>query len=137
MSGAAMVTRNLGHRLNLKNKTMKKKNIGIYITGKDYGCLGLSEDEIDAALDERLAVVEALGLVGGGSLLGAEGDLEVYFSASREDNRAVTIAGWLEFAETYRDAFPTFDGHIYLADLDHVTSEDNKAINAFLNPPLP
>lgn len=111
---------------------MNKPAIGITIVGKDYGGLGLTDEEVDAALDARIEVIEAHGLVGGGILLDAL-DLEVDFIATREDNKPVTVKAWLAFCAAYRAAFPTFDGHVYITDANHVTSDLAKSIDSFLN----
>jgi hypothetical protein len=116
------------------NKPMKKTMIGLAIIGKDFGSVGMTEDEIDAALDARLELIEEHGLLGGGALLGSDAEpLEVEFIATRDDNKPVTIPGWLAFSAAYRAAFPTFDGHIYIADANHVTTEGGRMIDAFLS----
>jgi hypothetical protein len=106
---------------------------GIQITGRDFGCVGLDDDANLDAHFARLAVVERFGLLGGGSLLGNGSDLDVDFVAELESGEDVTVATWKELCVAYREAFPTFDGHIRITDVDHVDADDAKLIDAFLN----
>ena len=103
--------------------------IGIELTGKDYAPIGVSEEESDKQLDDRLEFVESFGLLGGGCLLSED---KVSFSCSREDDKDVTLPMYKRFMKGYRSAFPTFDGMIYLLDLDHLPSKDMKLVDAFV-----
>ena len=104
--------------------------IGIEIKGKDYGGIGHTDEEFMRMIDERLNYVESFGLLGGGSLLCEN---NVSFSCSREDDKDVTLAQYKKFIRGYYRKFPTFDGMIYLLDLDHLPSDDMKLVDAFVN----
>lgn len=104
--------------------------IGIEIKGKDYGGIGHTDDEFMHMYDERIDYVESFGLLGGGCLLS---ETNVCFSCSRENGKDVTLASYKKFMRGYYRKFPTFDGMIYLLDLDHLPSGDMKLVDAFVN----
>ena len=108
---------------------------GITIIGHDFGGLGLDREEHLDALVARLDVLEKHGACGGGSLLGG-GDCEtgVDFTAEVEawnEDPSRAVAGWLAICNDYRAAFPTFDGHIYLSDVDFVTVAEAREMASF------
>lgn len=110
---------------------------GIEITGKDYGCCGCTEDEIDAAMDDRLGFIEDHGLVGGGIILGIPEDLQVEFICELQDGGGSEklFSSWQSFCTAYRHRFPTFDGHVKIIDVDHVDRDGQAVIDQFMNPP--
>ncbi len=116
---------------------------GIEITGKDYGCCGCTEDEIDMAIMDRLGFIEEYGLVGGGAILGIPDNLQVDFTCELENEPSLLVSRegeelfrtWLRFCAAYRHRFPTFDGHIKVVDVDHVDRDGQASIDKFMNPP--
>lgn len=110
----------------MKKNMQEKTELAIVIRGKDYGCIGMSEQDIDAAFEERIGYIERAGLFCGGSLMDED---HVECACEPLDGKPITIERWLAFAEGYHAAFPTFDGHIVLQNLAHLSSEDIKNID--------
>jgi hypothetical protein len=100
------------------------RQVGILIVGKDYCNVGMDEAERDANLDKRIAFIERFNLYVGGSL--TTDSVEAYISYP---TRNVSLETWKSFELHYRSEFPTFDGHIMLTDVNHVTQDDRSMLD--------
>jgi hypothetical protein len=103
---------------------------GILFFGKDAGSLGMDDDEIDKAIDQRFDLLRGLGLMVAGSLVGTPTDTEVTFCVWKSDHTSMTLNQWAMLCEIYRESFPTYDGHIMMIDLTHHTTDMKKAYDA-------
>jgi len=97
---------------------------GISIRGKEYGFLGISNKEIDKRVDEILAFVEKFKGSAGGTF---GEDVEACIDFPYE---TLTIEKFMDFEKNFREQFPTFDGHIYLHDINHFTAEESKVLDS-------
>ena len=98
---------------------------GISIRGKDYGFVGISNEEIDQRVDDLLVFVDALKGSAGGTF---GEDMEVCIDFPHE---TLTLEKFMEFVNNFRKKYPTFDGHLYLHDLNHFTSDESKFLDSF------
>ena len=98
---------------------------GISIRGKDYGYVGISEDDIDARVDEMLDFIISFKGSAGGTF---GEDMEICIDFPYE---TLTLEKFKEFEKQVRKKYPTFDGHLFLHDLNHFTVEESKALDAF------
>lgn len=100
---------------------------GITIRGNEYGFVGITNDEIDARVDEMIKFVEKFnGSVGG--QLGEELEACVDFPYD-----TLTIETFMKFEKQFRESYPTFDGHLYLHDLNHFTADESKVLDKYSN----
>ena len=100
---------------------------GITIRGKDYGFVGISNEEIDLRVDDMLSFVELSKGTAGGTF-GEEMEACIDFS-----DQVLTIDKFTEFEREFRKKFPTYDGHLYLHDLNHFTSDESKVLDSYVN----
>lgn len=98
---------------------------GISIRGKEYGFVGISEEEIDNRVDDILDFVQSFKGSAGGTF---GEDIEACIDFPYED---LTLEKFIEFEKNFRIKYPTFDGHIYLHDINHFTSEESKFLDSF------
>lgn len=96
---------------------------GIAIRGKDYGYVGISNDEIDERVDEMLEFVDSFKGSAGGTF---GEDIEVCIDFPYE---TLTLQTFIEFEKQFRKKYPTFDGHLFLHDLNHFTVEESKLLD--------
>ena len=96
---------------------------GIAIRGKDYGYVGISNDEIDERVDAMLEFVDSFKGSAGGTF---GEDMEVCIDFPYE---ALTLQKFMEFEKQFRKKYPTFDGHLFLHDLNHFTVEESKLLD--------
>ncbi len=98
--------------------------IGILVKGHDYGGLGLDMAELSIEVEKRLDLINDLGLDATGMVMqGGDHTAETSVSFvvySRDGD--LTFEDWLDFNLMYRQSYATFDGHIFMADIDHQTS---------------
>tara|TARA_B100002019_G_scaffold181813_1_gene156941 strand:+ start:312 stop:722 length:411 start_codon:yes stop_codon:yes gene_type:complete len=100
---------------------------GITIRGMEYGFVGISNDEIDKRVDDMIKFVEKYdGSVGG--QFGEEMEACIDFPYD-----ALTLEKFTKFEKEFRQKYPTFDGHLYLHDLNHFTAEESKVLDKFSN----
>lgn len=100
---------------------------GITIRGKEYGFVGISNKEIDERVDEMIKFVEEYnGSIGG--QFGEEIEACIDFPYD-----TLTISKFTDFEKKFREKYPTFDGHLYLHDLNHFTSEESKVLDKYSN----
>tara|TARA_Y100001934_G_scaffold279156_1_gene382163 strand:+ start:453 stop:845 length:393 start_codon:yes stop_codon:yes gene_type:complete len=100
---------------------------GITIRGKEYGFVGIGNDEIDQRVDEMLNFVELYKGSAGGTF---GEDMEVCVDFPHE---TLTIEKFTKFEKSFRERYPTFDGHVYLHDINHFTSTESKYLDAFVD----
>lgn len=98
---------------------------GISIRGKDYGFVGISNEEIDQRVDDLLVFVDTYKGSAGGTF---GEDMEVCIDFPYE---TLTLKKFMEFENNFRKKYPTFDGHLYLHDLNHFTSDESKFLDSF------
>jgi hypothetical protein len=96
---------------------------GISIRGKDYGFIGISDPEIDARVDEILSFVESFKGSAGGTF-GEE--MEACIDFPYEE---LTLDKFTLFEKQFRAKYPTFDGHLYLHDINHFTADESKILD--------
>jgi hypothetical protein len=96
---------------------------GITIRGKDYGYIGIRGDEIDKRVDDMLSFVESFVGSAGGTF---GEDMEVCIDFPDE---TLTVEKFTEFEKLFRGKYPTFDGHLYLHDINHFTSSESKVLD--------
>lgn len=100
---------------------------GITIRGKEYGFVGISNEEIDKRVDEMIEfVVKFDGSVGG--QFGEEMEACIDFPYD-----TLTLEKFIQFEKEFRQKYPTFDGHLYLHDLNHFTAEESKVLDKYNN----
>ena len=98
---------------------------GITIRGKEFGFVGISEIEIDQRVDDMLLFVESFK----GSAGGTFGEnMEACIDFPYE---TLTLEKFIEFEKKFREKYPTFDGHMYLHDINHFTSDESKFLDSF------
>jgi len=107
---------------------------GIQLLGKDFASIGLSEEEIDELLMQRLEVIESFGLTGGGCIIGSNQNPAISFICDLT-HKDVTVPFCAKFTKAYRKKFKTFDGTISIVDVDFVDSDDQKFLNAVFRKP--
>ena len=98
--------------------------IGILVKGHDYGGLGLDMAELSIEVEKRIDLINDLGLDATGMVMqGGDHTAEttVSFVVYRRGD-SLSFDEWLEFNLMYRQSYATFDGHIFMADIDHQTS---------------
>ncbi len=98
---------------------------GISIRGKEYGFVGISELEIDQRVDEILEFVESFKGSAGGTF---GEDIEACIDFPYEE---LTLQKFTDFEKKFRKKYPTFDGHIYLHDINHFTADESKYLDSF------
>ena len=98
---------------------------GISIRGKEYGFVGISEEEIDNRVDDILDFVQSLNGSAGGTF---GEDIEACIDFPYED---LTLEKFTNFGKQFRIKYPTFDGHIYLHDINHFTADESKFLDSF------
>lgn len=100
---------------------------GITIRGMEYGFVGINNDEIDKRVDDMIKFVEKYdGSVGG--QFGEEMEACIDFPYD-----TLTLEKFMKFEKEFRQNYPTFDGHLYLHDLNHFTSEESKVLDKYSN----
>ena len=97
---------------------------GISIRGKDYGFLGINESEIDERVNGMLDFVESFKGSAGGTF---GEDMEVCIDFPYE---TLTLKKFAEFEKQFREKYITFDGHLFLHDLNHFTVEESKVLDS-------
>ena len=98
---------------------------GITIRGKEYGFVGINNDEIDKRVDDMIAFVEKYdGSVGGQFGEEIEGCIDFPYDT-------LTLEKFTKFEKEFRQKYPTFDGHIYLHDLNHFTADESKVLDKY------
>lgn len=98
---------------------------GISIRGKEYGFVGISDEEIDNRVDDMLDFIQTFK----GSAGGTFGEtIEACIDFPYED---LTLEKFTDFEKNFRIKYPTFDGHIYLHDINHFTSEESKFLDSY------
>lgn len=97
---------------------------GITIRGKDYGFVGITADEIDNRVDDMLLFVDSFKGSAGGSF-GEEIEACVDFPYE-----TLTLEKYAEFEKQFRKKYPTFDGHLYLHDINHFTADESKVLDS-------
>ena len=97
---------------------------GIAIRGKDYGFVGIHTDEIDKRVDSMLEFVDSFKGTAGGSF---GENMEVCVDFPYE---ILTLEKFSEFEKKFREKYPTFDGHLFLHDLNHFTVEESKVLDS-------
>ena len=100
---------------------------GITIRGMEFGFVGISNEEIDKRVDEMIEfVVKFDGSVGG--QFGEEIEACIDFPYD-----TLTLEKFMRFEKEFRQTYPTFDGHLYLHDLNHFTAEESKVLDTYGN----
>jgi hypothetical protein len=97
---------------------------GISIRGKDYGFIGITDSEIDLRVDEMLLFVDSFKGSAGGTF-GEEMEACVDFPYE-----TLTLEKFVEFEKQFRKKYPTFDGHLYLHDINHFTADESKILDS-------
>ena len=98
---------------------------GITIRGKEFGFVGISEIEIDQRVDDMLLFVESFKGSAGGTF---GEDMEACIDFPYE---TLTLEKFVDFEKKFREKYPTFDGHMYLHDINHFTSDESKFLDSF------
>jgi len=98
---------------------------GISIRGKEYGFVGINDSEIDARVDGILDFVESFKGSAGGTF---GEDIEACIDFPYE---TLTLEKFVEFENKFREKYPTFDGHLFLHDINHFTSDESKYLDAY------
>ena len=98
---------------------------GIAIRGKDYGFVGISNDEIDKRVDEMLDFVSTFNGSAGGTF-GEDFIVCIDFPYEK-----LTLEKFEKFEREFRQKYTTFDGHLFLHDLNHFTAEESKELDSF------
>lgn len=98
---------------------------GITIRGKEFGFVGISEIEIDQRVDDMLLFVESFKGSAGGTF---GEDMEACIDFPYE---TLTLEKFIDFEKKFREKYPTFDGHMYLHDINHFTSDESKFLDSF------
>jgi hypothetical protein len=97
---------------------------GISIRGKEYGFVGIADDEVDARVDEMLLFVESFKGSAGGTF---GEDIEACVDFPYE---TLTLEKFTNFEKKFRAKYPTFDGHLYLHDINHFTADESKVLDS-------
>ena len=98
---------------------------GITIRGKEYGFVGISNEEIDKRVDEILLFIDSFKGSAGGTF---GEDIEACIDFPYE---TLTLEKFIRFEKTFRKTYQTFDGHLYLHDLNHFTADESKFIDSY------
>ena len=91
---------------------------------KDYGFVGINNDEIDERVDDLLDFVDSFKGSAGGSF---GEDIETCIDFPYE---TLALEKFSELEKAFRKKYPTFDGHLYLHDLNHFTAEESKILDS-------
>ena len=97
---------------------------GISIRGKEYGFVGITDAEIDLRVDEMLLFVDSFKGSAGGTF---GEDMEACVDFPYE---TLTLEKFIEFEKQFRKKYPTFDGHLYLHDINHFTADESKILDS-------
>jgi len=97
---------------------------GISIRGKDYGFIGITDSEIDIRVDDMLLFIDSFKGSAGGTF-GEEMETCVDFPYE-----TLTLKKFTEFEKKFREKYPTFDGHVYLHDINHFTADESKVLDS-------
>jgi len=97
---------------------------GISIRGKDYGFIGITDSEIDIRVDDMLLFIDSFKGSAGGTF-GEEMETCVDFPYE-----TLTLEKFTEFEKKFREKYPTFDGHVYLHDINHFTADESKVLDS-------
>jgi hypothetical protein len=97
---------------------------GISIRGKEYGFIGITDSEIDLRVDEMLLFVDSFKGSAGGTF-GEEMEACVDFPYE-----TLTLEKFVKFETQFRKKYPTFDGHLYLHDINHFTADESKILDS-------
>jgi hypothetical protein len=97
---------------------------GISIRGKDYGFIGITDSEIDLRVDEMLLFVDSFKGSAGGTF---GEDMEACVDFPYE---TLTLEKFVKFETQFRKTYPTFDGHLYLHDINHFTADESKILDS-------
>jgi hypothetical protein len=97
---------------------------GISIRGKDYGFIGITDSEIDLRVDDMLLFIDSFKGSAGGTF-GEEMETCVDFPYE-----TLTLEKFTEFEKKFREKYPTFDGHVYLHDINHFTADESKVLDS-------
>jgi hypothetical protein len=97
---------------------------GISIRGKDYGFIGITDSEIDTRVDDMLLFIDSFKGSAGGTF-GEEMETCVDFPYE-----TLTLEKFVEFETQFRKKYPTFDGHLYLHDINHFTADESKILDS-------
>ena len=98
---------------------------GITIRGKDYGFVGIGNEEIDQRVDKMLEFVESFKGSAGGTF---GEDMEACVDFPYE---TLTLEKFIEFEKQFRKKYTTFDGHLYLHDINHFTADESKFLDSY------
>ena len=98
---------------------------GISIRGKEYGFVGITDLEVDSRVDEMLNFIESFKGSAGGTF---GEDIEACVDFPYE---TLTIEKFTEFEKKFRKNYPTFDGHLYLHDINHFTADESKYLDSY------
>ena len=99
---------------------------GISIRGKEYGFVGITNTEIDKRVDDMLSFVETFDGSAGGTF---GEDMEACIDFPHEK---LSIEKFMKFEHAFREKYPTFDGHLYLHDLNHFTADESKVLDSYV-----
>lgn len=98
---------------------------GITIRGKEYGFVGINDEEIDKRVDEMLLFIDSFKGSAGGTF---GEDIEACIDFP---NEKLTLEKFIEFESKFREKYQTFDGHLYLHDLNHFTADESKILDSY------
>ena len=98
---------------------------GITIRGKEFGFVGISDSEIDQRVDDMLLFVDSYKGSAGGTF-GEEMEACIDFP-----HETLTLEKFMDFEKKFREKYPTFDGHMYLHDINHFTSDESKFLDSY------
>tara|TARA_B110000305_G_C19173884_1_gene508675 strand:+ start:226 stop:633 length:408 start_codon:yes stop_codon:yes gene_type:complete len=98
---------------------------GITIRGNEFGFVGITEDEIDHRVDDMLLFVDSHNGSAGGTF-GEEMEACIDFP-----HETLTLEKFMDFEKKFREKYPTFDGHMYLHDINHFTSDESKFLDSY------
>lgn len=100
---------------------------GISIRGKDYGFIGITDSEIDIRVDEMLIFIDSFKGSAGGTF---GEDMEVCIDFPYE---TLTLDKFILFEKKFRETYQTFDGHLFLHDLNHFTADESKLLDSYVD----
>jgi hypothetical protein len=98
---------------------------GITIRGKEYGFVGIDDEEIDKRVDEMLLFIDSFKGSAGGTF---GEDIEACIDFPYEK---LTLEKFINFETKFREKYQTFDGHLYLHDLNHFTADESKILDSY------
>ena len=96
---------------------------GITIRGKEFGFVGITNEEVDNRVDDILLFVESFKGSAGGTF---GEDMEACIDFPYE---TLSLEKFKNFEKEFRKKYPTFDGHLYLHDINHFTSDESKFLD--------